>query len=123
LHTVTNCVEIGISGSSSYPEQKLREESSSSSSKEASVTQGSLGANNPTPANSANSTLMKAEKELKPASLRVKEAAECVLYYLMEHTSSPNILGDNNPDLTRVALDEKSLLELTSKPSNTKYNS
>jgi hypothetical protein len=29
---------------------------------------------------------MKAEKELKPASLRVKEAAECVLCFLMEHT-------------------------------------
>jgi hypothetical protein len=30
--------------------------------------------------------LMKSEKELKPASLRVKEAAECLLCVLMEHT-------------------------------------
>lgn len=63
---------------------------------------------------------MKSEKELKPASLRVKEAAECVLYYLMEHTSAPAILTDNSHDLTRVALDEKSLLELIGKPASTR---
>jgi hypothetical protein len=34
----------------------------------------------------SNLTTMKADKELKPASLRVKEAAECVLYLIMEHT-------------------------------------
>lgn len=73
-------------------------------------------------ASSSATLMMKAEKELKPASMRVKEAAESVLYYLMEHTASlPNVLTDNNHELTRIALDEKSLLELIGKPANSKY--
>lgn len=94
----------------------------SGNSKEVTPTSFSNSTATSTAANSNLSmTLMKAEKELKPASLRVKEAAECVLYYLMEHTSAPSILGDNNHDLTRVAIDERSLVELTGKPSSTKY--
>lgn len=99
LQTVTNCIEIGISGSSSYPEQKLRDDNSKESSTQ---------------------TLMKADKELKPASLRVKEAAECVLCFLMEHSSTPLGFNDSN-DTTRIALDEKSLIELTNKNNPNKF--
>lgn len=99
LQTVTNCIEIGISGSSSYPDQKLRDEKQD---------QGA-------------STLMKADKELKPASLRVKEAAECVLCFLMEHTSLPVSLTENSPDLTRTPLDEKSIVDLTCKVNQMKW--
>jgi hypothetical protein len=98
LQTVANCIEIGISGSSSYPEQKLREDAKEASSQ----------------------TLMKAEKELRPASLRVKEAAECVLCFLMEHSSSSTGIFDNN-DTTRSPLDERSINELTNKTAPAKY--
>ena len=40
----------------------------------------------------------------------------------MEHTSSAaGVLSDNSHDLTRVAIDEKSLIDLTGKPANSKY--
>ena len=92
LQTVTNCLEIGISGSSSYPEQKHRDENKEN-----------------------NTTLMKADKELKPASLRVKEAAECVLCLLMEHTSFARDLQKTSP------LDEKSLFELCNRSNLHKF--
>ena len=98
LQNVTNCIEIGISGSSSYPEQKLRDES-----KEGKESTG---------------TLMKSDKELKPASMRVKEAAESVLCFLMEHTSLS--LADSH-HLTRTPLTEKLLLELTNKQTIGKF--
>ncbi len=101
LQTVNNCIEIGISGSSSYPEQKLRDE-----------------------AKDGSATLMKAEKELKPASLRVKEAAECVLCFIMENTSfqaSLQCTNESNPELTRIPLNEKTLFELTSKTNQSKF--
>ncbi len=99
LQTVNNCIEIGISGTSSYPEQTLRDDS-----RENSV------------------TLMKADKELKPASLRVKEAAECVLCFIMEQTSmSATLDNTGTSDLTRNTLDENSLIELTRKSGKFKY--
>ena len=94
LQTVNNCIEIGISGSSS-----LRDDAKDSSG-----------------------ALMKADKELKPASLRVKEAAECVLCFIMEHMSMAASLGlVDNSDLTRIALNEKNLLELTNKNNLGKF--
>ncbi len=65
---------------------------------------------------------MKADKELKPASLRVKEAAECVLCFIMEQTSLSASLGNTeSSDLTRISLDEKALIELTQRPGKFKY--
>jgi len=65
---------------------------------------------------------MKADKELKPASLRVKEAAECVLCFIMEQTSLSASLGNTETsDLTRISLDEKALIELTQRPGKFKY--
>ena len=79
LQTVTNCIEIGISGSSSYPsDQKIREENKESNS------------TNSTSSVTVSTTLMKSEKELTPASVRVKEAAESVLCFIMEYTSNCN---------------------------------
>lgn len=99
LETVNNCIEIGISGSSSHPEQKLRDDS-----------------------REGGAAVMKAEKELKPASLRVKEAAECVLCFIMEHTSLSSTLGiTESSDLTRISLKEKSFLELTKNVGKFKY--
>lgn len=99
LHTVNNCIEIGISGSSSYPEQKLRDDDRA----------GSV-------------PLMKSEKELKPTSLRVKEAAESVLCFIMEHTSLSSTLGiSESSDLTRVSLNEKTFMELTNKSNSGKF--
>ena len=63
---------------------------------------------------------MKADKELKPASLRVKEAAECVLCFLMEHTSFSNGGFENNYS-ARNFLDEKSLIELTNRQNLNKF--
>ena len=63
---------------------------------------------------------MKADKELKPASLRVKEAAECVLCFLMEHTSFSSGGFENNYS-ARNFLDEKSLIELTNKQNLNKF--
>lgn len=59
LQTITNCIEIGISGSNSQND---------------------------------NETVLKWDKELRPASLRVKEAAECVLFYMMEQNFQSNDL-------------------------------
>jgi len=56
---------------------------------------------------------MKSEKELKPASLRVKEAAESVLCFIMEHTTSftpPH--SDTVIDSIRMQLNEKVLSDL-----------
>ncbi len=73
LQIISNCIEIGISGCSSYPEpvKNTNDEKQKANS----------DAKDQNPA-----ILMKSEKELKPASLRVKEAAECLLCVLMEHT-------------------------------------
>lgn len=99
LQTVNDCIEIGISGSSSYPELKHRDDARE-------------GAN----------ALMKSEKELKPASLRVKEAAECVLCFIMEYTSLTSSLSNSeSSDLTRISLNEKSIIELTNQTSKFKY--
>lgn len=59
LQTMTNCIEIGISGSNSQSDSE---------------------------------TVLKWDKELRPASLRVKEAAECVLFYMMEQNYQSNDL-------------------------------
>ncbi|CAF0795146.1 unnamed protein product [Brachionus calyciflorus] len=75
LQTVTNCIEIGISGSSSLLDSEL---------------------------------VYKWDKELKPASLRVKEAAECVLFYLMEYQNQSNDL--------RQPLSEKDFVDLVNTP-------
>ena len=64
---------------------------------------------------------MKADKELKPASLRVKEAAECVQCFLMEHTSFSSSVLENSSSSTRSFLDEKSLVELTNKNNANKF--
>jgi hypothetical protein len=86
---------------------------------------------------------MKAEKELKPASLRVKEAAECVLCFLMEHTVNLNAFllfiwvnyllnlflqpfsnggFSDLADSSKVSLDEKYLLDMTlTKSANNKF--
>lgn len=102
LQTVTNCIEIGISGSSSYPsDQKIREENKESNS------------TNSTSSVTVSTTLMKSEKELKPASLRVKEAAESVLCFIMEYTSNFNSQPDTVADSTRIQLNEKVLGEIT----------
>jgi len=99
LENVNCFIEIGISGSSTSPENKHRDDS-----------------------REAENTLMKSEKELKPASLRVKEAAECVLCFIMEHTSLSSTLGiTESSDLTRISLKEKSFLELTNNVGKFKY--
>ena len=95
LQTVTNCIEIGISGSSSYAEQQK-------------VTRDDVR-------ESVTVTVMKSDKELRPASLRVKEAAESVLCFIMEHTSLAATLGiSESSDLTRVSLNEKVKLSYVS---------
>ncbi len=63
---------------------------------------------------------MKADKELRPASLRVKEAAECVQCFLMEHTSFSSSIFENSLS-NRSFLDEKSLIELTNKNNLNKF--
>jgi hypothetical protein len=99
LQIISNCVEIGISGISSYPDQS---QSQQSQSKESGV-------------------LFKAEKELKPASIKVKEAAECLLAILMEYTSA-NSLDEHNTSSS--LLDEQTLIEsagLSGKNAKFKY--
>ena len=186
LQTVTNCIEIGISGSSSYTAENSKESSggvsivggavdntvsnssssisssavnassSSSSSSSSSVVGGSSSAASTTAAfamnassslasslasssaaaaaatastASASTTLLKADKELRPASLRVKEAAECVLCFLMEHTSQPPpppaLLSNSKAfvfdEAIRTPLDERALLELTGRHNGDKF--
>lgn len=122
ISQVTNCIEIGISGSSSYPD-KLREDNSKDTASGTVSSVSSVGQAGPAAGGGGGSsaTLIKSEKELKPASLRVKEAAESVLYFLMEHTSSCMILNDNQRELTRVPLDEKSLMEIGGRPPSTRF--
>lgn len=173
LQTVLNCIEIGISGSSSSSldstsntsGSNLKESSltgassamsiassSNSSSANSTGTSGNSsgmgsdmtssnsgsGANNSASGSSgighSSSTMLKADKELKPASLRVKEAAECVLCFLMEHTSIPPSLTPSTPyshliggkniffeEAIRQPLDEKSLTELTNRTTDNKF--
>lgn len=86
LQIISNCVEIGISGISSYSDQT---QSQQSQSRESAV-------------------LLKAEKELKPASIKVKEAAECLLAILMEYTSAYSL---EEHSLSSSLLDEQALIE------------
>jgi hypothetical protein len=132
LQTVTNCIEIGISGSSSYnvdnPKDSNISSSSAASSNNNNNNNSGSGINSDSASlaggSSSSTTLLKAEKELKPASLRVKEAAECVLCFLMEHTSLPPQLLNNQTffdEAIRMPLDEKSIIELTGKQNANKF--
>ncbi len=129
LQTITNCIEIGISGSSSYPSDQLsrdeNKETSNTSSNSSSSNSSSSTSTNTTNNSAMNvglnstsnntTTLMKSEKELRPASMRVKEAAESVLCFIMENSS--NFLSQTTvekvADSTRIQLNEKILNELT----------
>jgi hypothetical protein len=115
LQTVANCIEIGISGSSSYPEQQKVDGKENNQNSNHANNSSSNSSNNSN--NTASSATLKADKELRPASLRVKEAAEIVLYFLMEHTSAQNLSSSLNSfeDAIRTPLDEKSILDITSK--------
>jgi hypothetical protein len=63
---------------------------------------------------------IKSDKELKPASLRVKEAAECVLCFLMEHAYlSPSLPSSSTS--TIEAIDERTLSDSNSRPTKFRY--
>lgn len=82
INTVLQVIELGISGSKSCSTQSK---------------------------NGTNETVYKSAKELKPASMRVREAAESLLASLMNHFGSSST---SSPSSTS-SLDEVSLLKRT----------